>query len=94
MYKIQMRRDKARNWTDNDPILADGEPGYEKDTGRFKIGDGVAPWSRLPYFYAMPKAPKIEVVEEIVQRHVDDPTPHPAYDDMPSLRLLFESRLR
>lgn len=89
-----MRRDKARNWAAANPVLAEGEAGYEKDTGRFKIGDGIAPWSRLPYFYPMPKPPKVEVVEEIVQKHVDDLTPHPVYDDMPSIRLHFESRLR
>jgi len=27
-----------------------GEPGVEIDTGKVKIGDGVASWSSLPYF--------------------------------------------
>jgi hypothetical protein len=31
------------------PILAQGEVGYETDTGKFKIGDGTNPWSTLPY---------------------------------------------
>jgi hypothetical protein len=45
-----------------------------------------------------------EALEEVVVRttvatgtalteHIGDPTPHPAYDDLPSLRLLFENGL-
>ncbi len=47
---IQMRRDTAANWTSSDPILAQGEPGYETDTGYLKIGDGVTLWSALSYY--------------------------------------------
>jgi hypothetical protein len=31
--------------------------------------------------------------EAAIQTHVDSSTPHPAYDDMPSLSLLFENGL-
>jgi hypothetical protein len=27
-----------------------GEPGYEMDTRKFKMGDGQTPWSQLPYY--------------------------------------------
>ena len=30
-------------------ILAEGEPGYELDTHRLKIGDGIHTWKELPY---------------------------------------------
>ena len=46
---IQLRRDTAANWTANNPVLADGEPGLEKDTGKEKIGDGVTAWNSLSY---------------------------------------------
>jgi hypothetical protein len=46
---IQTRRDTAANWTTNNPILLDGEFGYEKDTGKIKIGDGVTSWNSLIY---------------------------------------------
>ena len=49
-YQIQLRRDTTSNWATIDPILAQGEPGYEIDTGKIKYGDGVTPWSALPYF--------------------------------------------
>ena len=49
MTKIQLRRDTATNWTANNPTPASGEPCYETDTGRFKIGDGVTTYNNLPY---------------------------------------------
>jgi hypothetical protein len=47
--QIQYRRGTAADWTTHDPVLALGEPGYETDTGKFKVGDGSAVWSALPY---------------------------------------------
>jgi hypothetical protein len=47
--QIQHRRDTAANWTSANPILADGEWGYETDTGKYKIGDGVLTWTTLGY---------------------------------------------
>jgi hypothetical protein len=32
-------------------------------------------------------------IDDALITHVIDPEPHPAYDDMPSLTLLFENRL-
>jgi hypothetical protein len=47
--QIQFRRGKAAFWDSENPILRDGEPGYEKDTRKLKIGDGVTHWRELPY---------------------------------------------
>jgi len=47
--KIQLRRDNAANWTSTNPILAQGEPGLEIDTGKIKYGDGVNTWNNLSY---------------------------------------------
>lgn len=47
--KIQFRRDTAAAWTAANPILSQGEAGYEFDTGRFKVGNGLSPWNSLPY---------------------------------------------
>lgn len=46
---IQIRRDTAANWTTNNPILADGEMGYETDTRKRKMGNGLSAWNILPY---------------------------------------------
>ena len=48
--KFQFRRDTAANWTTNDPILSDGEPGVETDTGKMKIGYAGRAWNSLQYF--------------------------------------------
>lgn len=45
----QFKRGTAQRWIDVNPILKDGEPGFEYDTGKFKIGDGFTPWVTLPY---------------------------------------------
>jgi len=47
--QIQWRRDTAANWTSNNPTLAQGEPGFETDTGAYKVGTGTAAWTSLSY---------------------------------------------
>jgi hypothetical protein len=44
------RRGTASQWTSADTVLAAGELGVETDTGQFKIGNGIATWTLLPYF--------------------------------------------
>ena len=39
----------AAQWLEVNPVLLEGELGFESDTLRFKIGDGVTPWDHLPY---------------------------------------------
>jgi hypothetical protein len=47
--RIQLRRDTAENWTNNNPTLAEGEIGFETDTGLFKIGANNTAWNLLDY---------------------------------------------
>ncbi len=51
---MQQRRGTASQWTSSNagsgPILNAGEIGWESDTNKFKIGDGVSYWSALTYF--------------------------------------------
>ena len=49
-FRIQIRRDDSARWAVNNPILLEGELGYETDTTYMKIGDGVTPWNDLPYW--------------------------------------------
>lgn len=44
---IQLRRDTAANWTETNPVLAQGEAGMEIDTKIIKIGDGITNWNNL-----------------------------------------------
>lgn len=81
---IRFRRDYSFNWTKFNPVLAEGEPGYEKDTGRFKIGNGDAQWVDLEYATASDT-----VMLQALMEHIDAAEPHPVYDDGPSWLLLY-----
>jgi len=47
---IQLRKDTAANWTSANPTLANGQPGWESDTNKLKIGNGSTVWASLAYF--------------------------------------------
>lgn len=51
VYKttFKLRRGKAAEWSSVNPILAVGEPGFEIDTFKLKIGDGSTAYNDLPY---------------------------------------------
>lgn len=52
IVRIQVRRDTAENWSSANPVLASGEFGYEDDTGKLKVGNGVSTWDSLDYVTA------------------------------------------
>ena len=52
MDRIQLRRDTSANWTTYNPVLMEGEVGYETDTKKRKIGDGTNTWNNLDYLAA------------------------------------------
>ena len=45
--RIKLRRDTAANWTENDPVLALGEAGYDTTNNELRVGDGTTAWSGL-----------------------------------------------
>lgn len=47
--RIQLRRGTAQQWTESNPILAEGELCVELDTAKCKVGDGVRAWNDLSY---------------------------------------------
>jgi Major tropism determinant N-terminal domain len=53
--RMQQRRGTAEQWTSSNdgdgPILNAGEIGWESDTNKFKIGDGINYWADLSYFF-------------------------------------------
>ena len=46
---FQLRRGNAEVWAKNNPVLAAGEPAFELDTGKLKIGNGNDAYNNLPY---------------------------------------------
>lgn len=45
--RIQFRRGTSTEWSNANPILSDGEIGYESDTKVIKFGDGATAWNSL-----------------------------------------------
>lgn len=64
--KIQFRRDTAANWASVNPTLSEGELGLEKDTMKYKIGDGVTAWNSLSYYSLSGVFPNITITDEPV----------------------------
>jgi hypothetical protein len=48
---IPLRRGTKASWESANPTLAEGEPGFELDTGHIKIGDGSTSWNNLKYLH-------------------------------------------
>lgn len=45
---IQVKRGKTSNWMKQETPLADGQPGYDRERNKLKIGDGKRSWNELP----------------------------------------------
>lgn len=46
---VKLKRGESSSWTSGNPVLQAGQPGYEIDNHRLKIGDGVSNWNELDY---------------------------------------------
>lgn len=46
---LQFKRGTAQAFWAKNPVLLSGQPAYEIDTKRLKVGDGVTRYNRLPY---------------------------------------------
>ena len=46
---IQIRRGSTKSWQSTKTKLAAGQPGYDKEKHKIKVGDGEKSWSDLPY---------------------------------------------
>lgn len=44
---IRLRRGTAALWAARNPVLQQGEPGYDSTNGTLKVGDGVTAWNAL-----------------------------------------------
>ena len=91
--RIRLRRAWASDWDRVNPILRDGEPGVDKTNNMLKIGDGNTPWKQLPYL-SPPNTGATTVAvtsDALLSAHVNSQSPHPVYDDGPSLVLLYQN---
>lgn len=94
LRRIRLRRAWTEDWERINPILADGEPGYDKSQNMLKIGDGETSWIELEYLTPPDSDVTITgdvAIDAVMASHVNDKTPHPVYDDGPSLLLLYQN---
>lgn len=97
--RIRLRRANTADWERINPVLADGEPGFERGVNKLKIGDGVTPWNQLSYLtppqVSVSSTPVVSTgdatIDAALKAHVVAEEPHPVYDDGPSLVLLYKN---
>lgn len=80
--KIKFRRDTTMNWQQVNPVLAEGEPGYDTDFKMIKVGDGSTEWRKLPYQDLMWKStPEKPVLYSLIGlvKQFDEPDASPVY---------------
>jgi hypothetical protein len=77
---LKLRRDTAANWTSTNPTLATGEPGFETDTGRIKIGDGSTAWTSLHYSGESVELDYVEVVSNVTVTSTNSSSPTTVVD--------------
>lgn len=73
--QIQQRAATAAQWTTKNPVLLQGEYGFESDTKKQKVGDGVTAWNSLSYHYD----PNDSGVGAAIAAHEAAANPHPVY---------------
>lgn len=49
IFSFQVKRATYNAWHKENPVLLDGEIGYDKTNNKIKIGNGVNTWSQLSY---------------------------------------------
>lgn len=47
--RFQIAGHTVADWTGGNPVLLDRELAAERDTGKYKLGDGTTPWTGLTY---------------------------------------------
>ena len=82
MTQIKLRRDTAANWTSVNPVLGSGEPGFEADTNRMKVGDGSTSWNNLDYLMNESMDGQWVTLNQKIANNVtwDSTTPEATYD--------------
>lgn len=83
--RFRFRRNAKARWEALNIVLGPGEPGIELSPvgqpDKLKLGDGITPWNELAYF----TGGSGEFSDPELLAHINSSTPHPVYDEGPSL---------
>lgn len=102
MATFRNKRDTLINWLNNNPVLEGGVIGFEEDSGKFKMGNGVSTWMELPYYLPetdigplieeyVSSLPTGEVTQQDLSDHIHSSNPHPEYDSGTDWKLVYEN---
>lgn len=69
---IQIKRGSTNSWKRQTKPLAAGQPGYDKEKNKIKIGTGTALWDDLPYASGLNRNDIIMPENEAKVRHLLD----------------------
>jgi hypothetical protein len=74
--RLSIRRGSKDSWESENTVLLEGEPGWDFDTRRLKIGDGVTPWNDLAFYSTGDsEAPGTLVHDDtVLPEHIDSVT--------------------
>lgn len=68
LAQIVPRRGSSAAWLASNPVLAEGESGYDTTARRLKIGDGVTVWSALGWAMTDPATiARLEALADLVE---------------------------
>jgi hypothetical protein len=76
-FRFKLRKGTTAQWLAANPVLFAGEPGYETDTGKMKIGTGIHQWTELEYF--LDQAQIQLIIDEINATGIPGPAGKSAY---------------
>lgn len=69
---LVVKNKTAEQWENFTGILRSGQLGIEIDTGRMKVGNGIDPYSNLPYLYLTPDETQ-ELFDNLIQKNMLPP---------------------
>lgn len=100
---MAQRRGTTSQWSVANRILLSGEIGYDTVTKTFRVGNDTDIFENLEEFIPASEiatmiATALENIggggdgdPQTLVNHINSSTPHPVYDDLPSLVLIYEN---
>lgn len=69
---IKFRRGSTKSWRATKTVLEAGQPGFDKNKNKIKVGDGKSSWSELPYASGLSSEEILNSETEAKKRYAND----------------------